>query len=169
MLLVAVHQRIDHGLFGTVRIASVDREDFVRRFGRAIGRAIELCCVVEGAAGRRQVDAVVSAAETLIDVGSGASAALAGAPRTFVSLLVGVVVLRALVFALLAALVLDAFLAHLFVESVAVALFTARMALATNGFAGQRLQRPLFLRSDPFVVVAVWTRFRLFQASILII
>ena len=60
-----------------------------------------------------QVDAIVAAAEALVDVGTDASAALAGAARTFVTLLVGVVILRALVLALLASLVLDALLAHL--------------------------------------------------------
>lgn len=55
----------------------------------------------------------------------------------------------------------------LFVETVSVALFASRVALAADGLAGQRLQRPLLLRSDPFVVITVGARFRLVQTAIL--
>jgi len=56
---------------------------------------------------------------------------------------------------------------YLFVKSVGSALLAARMALAADGFAGQWLQRTLLLRTDPFVVIAVRTRLRLLQASLL--
>jgi hypothetical protein len=48
-----------------------------------------------------------------VDVGAGTATALAGAPGTFVSLLIGVVILRAFILALLTPFVFDAFLAHL--------------------------------------------------------
>jgi hypothetical protein len=53
------------------------------------------------------------------------------------------------------------------VKAIAVASLAARMAFAADGLAGQRLERPLLLRSHPLVVVAVRARFRLFQTAIL--
>jgi len=155
---------VDQRVFGAVRIASVFREDFVRSVGRTVGRAVEVRVVVVRMA---DVDAVVAAAQAVVDGRTVTSAALAGAPRTLVPLLVGVVILRALVLALLASFVLDTLLADLFVKSVGSALLAARMALAADGFAGQWLERTLLLRTDPFVVIAVRTRLRLLQASLL--
>ena len=75
-------------------------------------------------------------------------------------------ILGAFVFALFTPFVFDALLTHLFVKAVAVALFTPRVTLATDGLTGQRLQRSLLLRSDPFVVVAVGTGFGFLEASV---
>jgi len=110
VLIVAVDQVVDQRIFGAVRIASVFREDFVRSVGRTVGRAVEVRVVVVRMA---DVDAVVAAAQAVVDGRTVTSAALAGAPRTLVPLLVGVVILRALVLALLASFVLDTLLADL--------------------------------------------------------
>ena len=110
VLVVAVDRRAEDGIAGAVGVAAVVRKDFVRRVGRTVGRAIEVRVVVVGGA---DVDAVVATAQTLVDGRTVTAAALAGAARTLVPLLVGVVILRALVLALLAAFVLDALLTHL--------------------------------------------------------
>ena len=49
VFVIAVHQRVDDGLLGAVRVAAVAREDLVRRVGRAVGRAVELRVVVRHA------------------------------------------------------------------------------------------------------------------------
>ena len=46
VLVVAVVQRVGHGLLGAVRIATVAREDLVRCFRRTVGRAVELRRVI---------------------------------------------------------------------------------------------------------------------------
>lgn len=125
----------------------------MRILGRTFRSTVKQCGVVIRIGSSKDLEAATS--KTFLRAGPGAAFALGMTNKTFTSDFVGIVVGRAFVFALLAAFIAGALLAHLLVEAVARALLAAGMAFATDGFASQRLQGALLLRVHILPVVAV--------------
>lgn len=114
-----------------------------------------------------QEDLEVATVVTLAAERPGAAAALEVARHALLRALVGIVIGRTLVLALLSALVRGALLADLHVETVAGTLATPRVTFTTDSLARQRLESALLLRQHPLVVVAVWTRLVTLQTPLL--
>jgi len=72
---------------------------------------------------------------------------------------IGIMVLRAFIFALLAPLIVGALLAHLLVEPVPRASLAPRMALPANGFPRELPQRTLVLWSHILEIITGRTTF----------
>jgi hypothetical protein len=70
--------------------------------------------------------------------------------KTFVVFLIGVVIIGTPFLALLAALVVKAFVTHASMEAVRGAVLAARMTLSADGFASHALEVSRFLVNDPF-------------------
>lgn len=132
-----------HGYRTTVRFGQVLGDDFVWIVLGAGDGTIEQGIVCARLA---VVDLKVTALEAVVWSGSMAATALGVAGDALAHFLVGVMVGRTFVFALFAAFVARALLAHLLVETEGCATFAPRMTFAANCFASQRGKEALVLR-----------------------